>query len=395
MQMSIADIFYILVKWRKFIILNFLIFVIISICVAFLLPVKFTSTGTILPPSEDADSGLGFLSLISDLPISLPSLPMISRPGDLHLAILRSRTVNEAVINKLNLKDHFGIKVMTNALLRLSGKTNFDITEESVLIIQATDENPKLAQQIVITFLEELDRVNQQVKRTSAKNTREFLEKRLSETESQLNLAANNIREFQAANKVLSIEEQLRTAIEMAANLRGQLAIKEVELHLAERKMESSHPTILQIRSHIRELENQLDKIEKGTGIDSSSFMIPFSKVPDLGMQYAFLTKDLEVYKAIYTLLYQQVEQARIQEKKDTPTLRILDYPNLPDKKSKPQRRLIVLLAAMLSALVSFFLIFFVEYLNKLKETDNQKYNKIIESWQQITPSFLSKSQSK
>ena len=36
-----------------------------------------------------------------------------------------------------------------------------------------------------------------------------------------------------------------------------------------------------------------------------------------------------------------------------------------------------------------------LEYLNKLKETDNQKYNKILESWQQITPGFLSKKLSK
>ena len=360
MQMNIADIFYILVKWRKFIILNLLIFVIVAIVIAFLLPVQYTSRGSVLPPGGDDASSLGLLSLLTDLPVNIPSLPGISRPGGIHLAILRSRTVNEAVINKLNLKGHFEIKLMTDALLRLGSITDFDITEENVLVIQATEKSPELAQQIVITFMEELDRINQKVKRTTAKNNREFLEKRLSETEDQLNQAADRMREFQTKNKVLSIEEQLRTAIEMAAEIRSQLALKEVELHLAEKRMEPSHPTILQIRSHLKELEKQLDKIEKGTGLDSSSFVIPFSKVPDLGMKFAFLTKDLEVYKAIYTLLYQQVEQARIQEKKDTPTLRVLDSPSLPDKKSKPQRRLIVMLAVLLSILVSFFLIFLI-----------------------------------
>ncbi|MEE9168376.1 MAG: GNVR domain-containing protein [bacterium] len=384
MQTTFGDIFCILVKWRKFIILNLILFVLVSAIVALILPVEYTSTGTILPPQEEAGIELGFLSMLTDLPVGIPSLPGFVRPGELYLALLRSRSVRDSVIQRLDLMEYFGTQYMTDALTKLAGITNFDLTEENILVIQATDRTPEFSRKIVTTYMEMLDRVNQKIKKTSAQNFREFLEKRLAEADDDLKQAAERVRNFQMDHKIIALEEQTRTAIEMAAKLMAEIQMKEVELHLAEKNLDPTHATVVQLKSQLVEFEKQLDKLEIGAGLNSEDYIIPFSEVPDLAMQYAFLTKDLEVLKAIYTLLTQQFEQAKIQEKKDIPTLRVLDLPNLPDKKSKPQRRLIVMAAALLSFFVSLFVIFFVEYLNRLKNTDTDRYEKIVQSWRSI-----------
>ncbi len=384
MQTTFGDIFCILVKWRKFIILNLILFVLVSAIVALILPVEYTSTGTILPPQEEAGIELGFLSMLTDLPVGIPSLPGFVRPGELYLALLRSRSVRDSVIQRLDLMEYFGTQYMTDALTKLAGITNFDLTEENILVIQATDRTPEFSRKIVTTYMEMLDRVNQKIKKTSAQNFREFLEKRLAEADDDLKQAAERVRNFQMDHKIIALEEQTRTAIEMAAKLMAEIQMKEVELHLAEKNLAPTHATVVQLKSQLVEFEKQLDKLEIGAGLNSEDYIIPFSEVPDLAMQYAFLTKDLEVLKAIYTLLTQQFEQAKIQEKKDIPTLRVLDLPNLPDKKSKPQRRLIVMAAALLSFFVSLFVIFFVEYLNRLKNTDTDRYEKIVQSWRSI-----------
>ncbi len=384
MQTTFGDIFCILVKWRKFIILNLILFVLVSAIVALILPVEYTSTGTILPPQEEAGIELGFLSMLTDLPVGIPSLPGFVRPGELYLALLRSRSVRDSVIQRLDLMEYFGTQYMTDALTKLAGITNFDLTEENILVIQATDRTPEFSRKIVTTYMEMLDRVNQKIKKTSAQNFREFLEKRLAEADDDLKQAAERVRNFQMDHKIIALEEQTRTAIEMAAKLMAEIQMKEVELHLAEKNLDPTHATVVQLKSQLVEFEKQLDKLEIGAGLNSEDYIIPFSEVPDLAMQYAFLTKDLEVLKAIYTLLTQQFEQAKIQEKKDIPTLRVLDLPNLPDKKSKPQRRLIVMAAAFLSILVSIFVIFFVEYLNHMKTMDSERYEKIMQSWQTL-----------
>jgi uncharacterized protein involved in exopolysaccharide biosynthesis len=384
MQATFGDIFFILVKWRKFIILNLILFVLVSAIVALILPEEYTSTGTILPPQEEAGIELGFLSMLTDLPVGIPSLPGFVRPGELYLALLRSRSVRDSVIRRLDLMEYFGTQYMTDALTKLAGITNFDLTEENILVIQATDRTPEFSRKIVTTFMEMLDRVNQKIKKTSAQNFRKFLEKRLAEADDDLKQTAERLRKFQMDHKIIALEEQTRTAIEMAAKLRAEIQMKEVELHLAEKNLDPTHATVVQLKSQLAEFEKQLDKLEKGAGLDSEDYIIPFSEVPDLAMQYAFLTRDLEVHKAIYTLLTQQYEQAKIQEKKDIPTLRVLDLPNLPDKRSKPQRRLLVMSAALLSFFVSLFVIFFVEYLNRLKNTDTDRYEKIAQAWRSI-----------
>ncbi|HHM24148.1 MAG TPA: hypothetical protein ENJ23_03825 [Bacteroidetes bacterium] len=384
MEMSFADIFAVLVKWRKFILITFLVFVAVAVIVALVLPVKYTSTATILPPEGQSGSDLGFLSMLTDLPVNLPSLPGMVTPADLYLAILRSRNVREAVIKRLDLMDYFHVSYMTDALQKLDNVTFFDKTEENIIVVQATERTPQFAQKIVQTFLEELDRVNRETRKTSAYHTREFLEKRLQEVEQQMRQAAQRIRDFQEKHKVINLEEQTKSAIEMAAQLQGQIALKEVQLHIAEKAMEPTHPEVRRLRYELEELRKQLDKIETGAGLSKDDYILPFSKVPDLGMQYVFLTKDLEVFKTVYKVLTQQYEQAKIQEKKDTPTLNILDQPSLPDKKSKPQRRLIVMVAALLSFVVSFLAVFFLEYLARLQRVDERKYNALVHSWAEL-----------
>jgi len=388
MQISFADIFYVVVKWRRLIVTLFILFTLVAIAIAFLLPIKFTSVSTILPPEETAGADLGFLSMLTDLPVNIPSLPGMVSPADQYIAILRSRNVQEAVIAKLNLMEHFKTKYMTDALKKLNTICFFDKTEENLIVIMATERTPQLAQKIVQTFVDELDRVNQETRQTSARYSREFLEKRLQEVEVQFHQAAENIRQFQIAHKSIALEEQVKAVIEAAAQLRSEIALKEVELHLLEKSMESTHPTVIQAKFQLQELHKQLNKLETGAGLNSSEYIVPFSKVPDLGMQYAFLTRDVEVYKAVYTLLIQQYEQAKLQEKKDTPTLKLLDRPNLPDKKSKPQRRLIVMVGALLSILVSFFIVFFIEYLRNLQLSDHNRYEKIIGAWRTLNSDF-------
>lgn len=326
--------------------------------------------------------------MLTDLPINISALPGIITPADRYLAMLRSRNVREAVIRKLDLQKYFHISIMSDALLQLDNITYFDKTEEDLIVIQATEKTPEMAQRIVQAFVEELDRVNRQTRVTSAHNTRIFLEKRIQEVEKQLKDSAERIRDFQLKYKAISIEEQTKASIEAAANLRAEIALNEVKLGLLERNRETTHPQVESLKFQLVELKNQLKKLETGAGLDDSEYVIPFQKIPDLSKEYVFLTKDLEVFKAIYTLLTQQYEQAKIQEKKDTPTLQILDSPNLPDKRSKPQRRLIVLLAFLLSVVVSLFIVFFVEYIRKLRSVEPDRYQKLVEAWDNLLGSF-------
>lgn len=75
--------------------------------------------------------------------------------------------------------------------------------------------------------------------------------------------------------------------------------------------------------------------------------------MPDLALQYVRLLREAKIQETLYGLLTQQYEIARIQEAKDSPTIQTLDIAKVPEKRSRPKRRQIVLLSVMAGAFLN------------------------------------------
>jgi uncharacterized protein involved in exopolysaccharide biosynthesis len=389
-EITLAHFFAILVKWRRRIFRNFVIFAAVSLVIALLLPKWYSSHASLLPPEMESSSGMGLFSLMADLPVNLKSIigGTGASPSELYMGILRSRNLREEVIKKLDLMSRWKINVMEDALRTLDGLTDIDQTEDGLIIISTTERSGELAQKMAQAYVEELDRVNRNLRFSTARQTREFIEKRLKETEAGLQRTAESLRDFQKKYGVISLEEQTRASIRAAAEIRAQVAVKEVEYEMLRRQFSESHEQIKLLKANIAALEQQLQRVEDGEN-SSKDVLLAFSNIPDLGMQYVFLLKDTEVQKAVYKLLAQQYEEARIRETRDTPTVQVLDAPALPHRKSKPKRLYFVLAGVMLSFFVSGFEIILRSYLDRLKTTAPEDYNRVMEAYETLRADLL------
>ncbi|HWO31300.1 MAG TPA: hypothetical protein VNO32_21105, partial [Candidatus Acidoferrum sp.] len=72
-------------------------------------------------------------------------------------------------------------------------------------------------------------------------------------------------------------------------------------------------------------------------------------KLPLLGVTYADLYRRTKIQEAVLETLTKEYEMAKVQEAKEIPTVKLLDSPSVPDKKSFPPRFLIVFLGTFLS----------------------------------------------
>jgi uncharacterized protein involved in exopolysaccharide biosynthesis len=70
--------------------------------------------------------------------------------------------------------------------------------------------------------------------------------------------------------------------------------------------------------------------------------------LPRLAVRYTDLYRRVKVEEAIFELLTQQYEMARLEEAKDVPVVRVIDHPGIPEKKSFPHR---VILSGVLTLL--------------------------------------------
>jgi hypothetical protein len=75
--------------------------------------------------------------------------------------------------------------------------------------------------------------------------------------------------------------------------------------------------------------------------------------LPLLGVKYADHFRHAKIQETVYELLTQQYELAKVQEAKETPSVKILDPARIPEKKSYPPRFVIMLLGTFIGVALS------------------------------------------
>lgn len=371
---SFIDYLEIIIKWRKVIILNILIVTIFAIIISFILPVKFTATATILPPNLEQTSLLGMISsnisseVLGLAKVSGSILPGMSTPSDLFAAIMKSGRVKGAIIQKYNLMKEFKTKTMTDAIKTLDNITTIAVSPEGIISVSVTYRDRRLAADIANSYIEELDNFNKETAMTTGKKYRLFVEQRLKETSDSLAKAEESLRRFQEQHHTVALNIEIENAIATIAKLKSEIILREVQKGAVASASGLSNPYVANIERELRELKRQLAKIEFGTTDTTrkefgAGFSVPFAHLPEISLKYARLLRDVKIQEAVFELLTQQYEQAKIMELKDTPTVQILDKAGVPEKKSFPKRRAIVLISLICSLVVSIVYAFLSQYI--------------------------------
>lgn len=387
---SVADYLGVIVKWRVFLVRNVLIIVLIAIVISFLLPKRFTAKATILPPSSQQQGILGMFSGgiaagLSAAALAQGGLPGMVTPSDLYAAIMNSASIRGKIIRDFGLQKEFRTKTMDDTYKALDKIVRISVSPEGIISVSVTYENKLLATEIANAFVNELDRFNTETAMTVGKKYRIFIEQRLKETQDSLQTAEESLRTFQEENRTVSLDAEMQAAIETIAQLKSQIIMYEVQKGAWSSAGQTDNPYLHNINRELSALRRQLSKIEIGgptegkTGF-GAGFAVPLMRLPEVALKYARLYRDVKVQVAIYELLAQQYEQAKIMELKDTPTVQFLDRASPPEKRSFPRRKLIVILAFIFSSIFSVIFIFTAEYVNKIKQN-----KELFSKWQYIT----------
>jgi tyrosine-protein kinase Etk/Wzc len=381
-QGSLLDIVGVFVKWRRLLTINFFLAAIIVYIIALFLPKWYQSSAVIFPPEQES-GGIGLTSsllggglgaLMSGGGMALPTFASLS---DVYAAVLKSRVVAEGVIKKNNLMEVFNTQSLEQAVASLHGRTAVAVQPEGIIRIDCEDRDPERAAAIAGSFVDELNRVNREVRASRARDLRQFIEERLDQTKEELAAAEEEFRAFQEKNKTISLDAQVSALIGNLAELKSRLVLAEIELGVLKRSFLPTHTQVKQQEATIEEIKKQIKLLEEGSPdkIKDSPLSIPFAEAPDLSLQLVRLTRKLKIQEAIFELLTQQYEQAKIQEKKDTSTIRVLDPPKVPERRSRPRRATMALMAGMLSVLFTSIAVFVKEFIDRNKQADTATYH--------------------
>jgi len=357
---------------RQLLIRSALVGFLLGCAVAFLLPKKFESTTQLMPPDNQSSSGMAMLAALSaktggGLGAFAGDLLGVKSSGALFVGILRSRTVEDRLVQRFDLKKVYWTKLDVTARRKLEENTaNSEDRKSGILSITVTDRDPARAAAMAKAYVEELDRLVAQLSTSSARREREFLEDRLKTVQLDLEAAEKEFSQFASKNGAIDIKEQGRAMVEAAATLEGQLIAAKSELEGLKQIYTDNNVRVRATKARIAELQNQLNKVGgKGEstsaaegGAEGDRLYPSIRKLPILGVAFADLYRRTKVQEAVYEALTQQYELAKVQEAKETPSVKVLDEARVPEKKSFPPRLTIIFLCTFLAfALATVFTI--------------------------------------
>jgi uncharacterized protein involved in exopolysaccharide biosynthesis len=342
---------------------------VLSTLTAFLIPKRFESTTRLMPPNEGggmallaamaggrpgtgSGSGLG-----SGLGSMASDLLGVKSSGALFIGILQGTTVEDNLITKFDLRNLYGDRYWEDARKDLERKT--EITEDrksGIISIRITDKNPQRAAAMAQEYVDQLKRLLTQVDTSSAHRERVFLEERLAQVKDDLEAAEKNFSEFASKNTALDIQAQGKAMIEAGATLEGQLIGAETELQSLKQVYSDNNVRVRTMQARVNELQHQVEKLggkfDSATGSNAEpnqSIYPSIRKLPLLGVSYADLYRNAKLQEAIFETLTQGYELAKVQEAKESPSVKVIDPPNIPQKKSFPPRLMIMGLGAVVS----------------------------------------------
>jgi uncharacterized protein involved in exopolysaccharide biosynthesis len=383
-EVNLLDYWRVVRKHLRLIVALYAIAVLATMGYSLWLPKIYESTATILAPDERGIRGLGLAAALatSGVTQAVPglSMPSLTPQRDMFVSVLKSRTMAQDVVQRFDLQTRYEALLQSDAIRRLSGMTTVTLSKDGVISVEVEETDPKLAAEMANFYVTNLDRMLTRFATTEARKQRVFIADRLTETERELRRAEEALRHFQETNKVIALQEQARGAAETAAQLKGEIMASEVQLEVMRKFATDANPEVVKVKQRIQEMKRHLSGMQYGKGWvlpaetrnpgePRNEIYVPFVQVPELGMELARLMRDAKVQETVYTLLTQQLEQAKIAEVSDMPTVQALDKAVAADRKSKPKTIINMAIAGITSLFVGILLAFFLEYVAGVKQS--------------------------
>jgi uncharacterized protein involved in exopolysaccharide biosynthesis len=328
--------------------------------VAFLLPKQFESTTRLMPPDDHSNNPLAMAAALSGgmggLGTVAGDLLGLRSSGALFVGILTSRTVQDDLVNKFDLRKTYPASTWENARRRLAANTSIGEDHKSGIIsITVTDRDPQRAAAMAAEYVLELNTVVSQLSTSSARRERVFLEERLTEVKQELETAEKEFGDFASKNTAVDIKEQAKAMVGAAATLQGELIATQSQLEGLRTIYTENNIRVRSLRARAAELQAQLTKMggkyvtsdDPGDKQDDSLYP-SIRKLPVLGVAFADLYRRTKVQETVFEVLTQQYEMAKVAEAKETPSVKVLDPPNVPERKSFPPRLQIMMIGTLL-----------------------------------------------
>lgn len=410
----------------------------VALVTSLLLPKTYESSALVQTRSAGSEIG-SMAAMAAAMGVSIGGGGSAGSPTN-YIELMKSRTVLEPIIAEVYTPDVESGDMKKLPTAETFAKKNLDIknTKQTNLItVTAKGRTPEeaqlITQSVVDNFLAMQTNMNYQTQSILVK----FLESRIADTRKESDEAEAKLAAFSREHKVYAPDEQVKALLttinaydksiteqEVAAqsaaatyaaaseklgeqrsgaraydisdnatvqSIRAQIVAKNVEIVGLQQKYTEQHPSIINARDQLAELNSSLERevnaaVSSGAATLNSAYTSllqtqalaqaqqaaaeasaavirdkrdekekEIGDLPEDAMTYYQLTRDAGIKKAVYTQLVTQSENTKIKEAMESMDIQVVDSASLPDEDEPagPKKKLITAIGLFVGCLIS------------------------------------------
>lgn len=348
----------VIIQRKKLIIGSAVLFASLTSAIALLLPNSYKATVVILPPQQSGSVATALMTQLSAAgALGAAAGISMKNPNDQQIALMKSRVVEDALVERFHLLSLYHKKYVSAARKKLEAVTKTDSgLKDGLIRLTVSDSDPNRAAQIANGWIEEYKRFSATIAVTEASQRRLFYEKELGNVHDALNHAEDDLKATEQRTGIIDIAGQARSMIESAAVLRAQLAAKQVEITAMKEYASDGNPDLQRALQEESGLRTQLAAMDANSSRTSGDLAAPKGNVTQAGLDYARALREVKYRETLYDLLLRQYEIARIDEAHEGALIQVVEPAIAPDR---PDRlvKIAIFVAGVVLALPFAFLV--------------------------------------
>ena len=330
----------------------------VAVAVALFMTPIFTAKTVMMPPQQQQSSAASALASLGALAGIAGSAAGIKSPDEMYVAFLQSVTLQNALIEKFKLQERYETKTLVETRLKMKDLVKISSDKKSGLIsVEVDDKDPAFAAEFANAHVEQLRLMLGKLAVTDAQQRRVFFEQQMLKTQEALAQAEAEFRSAKESSGMQVTAVIAEAGVRASAELRAQIAAREVQLQALSRFATNQNPELQRISSELSALRAQLAKQEQGSG--------GVDKATPTQQAAVKAYREIKAREAMMGVLVTQYESARVDEAKEGPLVQQVDVATAPERKSKPKRAMIVIVATLAGLFLGVLLAFIRQAMKK------------------------------
>lgn len=346
---TLQDLVHIITQRKKLVALVTAICAGIAVAVAFMLPSEYTAHVAIATPqsSSSVSPATWDSSKDSDKDDSIhwldKAMPPRKNNNAMYVAMLRSRPVEDAVIQRFSLQSEYRTSSPEETRAAFERHAGINGSADDGLIrLTVIDRDPTRAAEIANGYADQFRSVSQHLALTEASHRRQLFQNQLEKTNSDLKAAEDAFQKTRLATGALQFDEKFLAIIESAARLRAQIVAKQLQIEAMRGYAREDDPALTLAQTQLDGLEGNFDSLVKAKKDASGDALLKKRAASAAELEYLRKLRDVKFNQATSYLLARHLELARIDETRADASIHVVAPAVVPGESSSPHRAFIV-----------------------------------------------------